>query len=238
MPALPHYELYAPLFAHPEADFLERVQAAVAFTGGRYPDAAVEIERFAALLPGNGDRLSPEELTEVQEIFTRSFEVQAVVTLDVGYVAFGDDYKRAELLVNLTRELRDAGLEPGVELADHLSNILRLLARWDCDEARDEFVALLLHPALERMIGEFELDRTQVRNALYEKHYKTLIESSAQRGVIYRYALAALLEVIRADFSLSACEQPEKTSDFLRSLRRELEIEAKGEGERPSGRIP
>jgi hypothetical protein len=43
-------------------------------------------------------------------LFTRSFDVQAVTTLDLGYIVFGEDYKRGELLVNRAPEfLADAG---------------------------------------------------------------------------------------------------------------------------------
>ena len=44
-----------------------------------------------------------------EEIYTRTFDVQAITTLDVGYVLFGDDYKRGELLVNLNNEHTKAG---------------------------------------------------------------------------------------------------------------------------------
>ena len=69
-----------------------------------------------------------------REIHTRSFEVQSITTLDVGYVAFGDDYKRGELLVNLNREHEAVGVDCGSELPDHLPNVLRLMARWQDPE--------------------------------------------------------------------------------------------------------
>ena len=170
--------------------------------------------------------MSEVELDEVREIFTRSFDVQAITTLSVGYIVFGDDYKRAELLVNLNREHRDAGLDCGSELSDHLPNVLRLIAKWQDPEIVVEFVEEILHPAIDNMIHEFGADRILERNRLYRKHYKTLIASSAERGTMYIDALQALLAVLQQDFDLGEYRRPEQKNDFLQSLGREMEIEA------------
>jgi len=177
-------------------------------------------------------------LDEIQEIFTRSFDVQAITTLSVGYIMFGDDYKRGEVLVNLNRELRDAGIDCGSELPDHLPNVLRLIARWQDRDLAEEFVRELLHPALERMIAEFGPRRVEEKDKLYRKHYKTLIASSAERGTMFRAPLAALLEVLKQDFGLSEWKPPEKENDFLGSIGRELEIENNQGLPAPAGRMP
>lgn len=231
------YDLLAELFSYPQSDFPERVGLIREALNGTYPKAAQEMALFAGLLPQAEGHLSTELLDEMQELFTRSFEVQSATTLDVGYVAFGDDYKRAELLVNLNREHREAGVDCGVELSDHLVNVLRLLARWEDADTVAEFVELILHPCVERMIDEFGPERMEQRNALYKKHYKTLIVTSETRATLYRYALGALLEVLRQDFSLSRSLRPIETSDFLRSIGREMEIEARGAGHKPSAAL-
>ncbi|MBW2551977.1 MAG: hypothetical protein JRE73_14720 [Deltaproteobacteria bacterium] len=76
------------------------------------------------------------------------------------------------------------------------------------------------------MTYEFGADRILERNRLYRKHYKTLIATSADRGTMYIDALQGLLAVLKQDFNLSDYERPEQRSDFLRSLGREMEIEA------------
>jgi nitrate reductase assembly molybdenum cofactor insertion protein NarJ len=221
-----HYEHLAVLFDYPRWDYPTWVQAVYDLLSGRYVVAAAHIDAFARALPTEGEPFDPDALDEVQEIFTRSFDVQSITTLSVGYVMFGDDYKRGEMLVNLNRELRDAGIDPGNELPDHLPNVLRLIARWEDEELREEFVREILHPALERMIEEFGHRRVEQRNELYRKHYKTLIVSSAERATIFREPLAALLEVLRVDFGLGEWHPPERDNDFLGSIGRELEIEA------------
>jgi nitrate reductase assembly molybdenum cofactor insertion protein NarJ len=220
-----HYEHLAMLFDYPRRDYPTWVQSIYDLLAGHYVIAAAHIDAFAKGLPTEGEPFTPEALDEVQEIFTRSFDVQSITTLGVGYVMFGDDYKRGEMLVNLNRELRDAGIDPGHELPDHLPNVLRLIARWEDRELVAEFVEQILHPALEMMIGEFGERRMEVREGLYKKHFKTLIVSSAERGTLYREALATVVEVLKVDFGLSTWIPPEQDNDFLGSIGRELEIE-------------
>jgi nitrate reductase assembly molybdenum cofactor insertion protein NarJ len=226
MGSLAHYERLAALFEYPEPDYPIVVRALCDLLEARYPAAATELEALARALPGDGEAFSEEQLDEVQEIFTRSFDVQAITTLGVGYVMFGDDYKRGEVLVNLNREHREVGIDCGTELPDHLPNVLKLVARWQDPEIRAEFVEEILHPALRMMIEEFGSSRMEERNRLYEKHYKTLIASSEDRGTIFRIPLAALVAVLEEDFSFSPREISAPGSDFLRSIDRELEIEA------------
>jgi nitrate reductase assembly molybdenum cofactor insertion protein NarJ len=225
MQPLAHYEQLAALFEYPQRDYPARVQRACQLLEGRYALAAARLASFGNALPSEGGTFSAAALDEVQEIFTRSFDVQPITTLSVGYVMFGDDYKRGELLVNLNREDREAGVDCGSELPDHLPNVLRLIARWQDSEMVVEFVEEILHPALERMIAEFGSERMEQRNRLYEKHFKTLIASSAERGTIFREPLAALVTVLREDFGLCESARPEQQNDFLRSIGRELDIE-------------
>ncbi len=238
MGARSHYEQLAKLFDYPQDDVPRLARGLLESLRSDYPVATAALERFVHLLPGGDEVLTPDERDEVQELFTRSFQVQAATTLDIGFIAFGDDYKRAELLVNLKREQRLVDVDCGSELADHLPNILRLIARWADEDTCEEFVDLILHPSLEKMVEEFGSERMELRNALYKKHHKTLIVTSQLRAKMYQYALQALLEVVREDFRLDECDKPEKTSDFLRHIGREMDIEARGEGHRPAIGLP
>ena len=221
-----HYEHLARLFDYPRMDYARWVQASYNVLVERYEPAAAEIERFAQALPTSGEDLSPEALDEIQEVFTRTFDVQAITTLGVGYVMFGDDYKRGEVLVNLSREYASVGIECGTELPDHLPNVLRLMARWEDRDLAAEFTQEILYPALERMVAEFDPRRSEEREGLYEKHYRTLIASSARRRAMFREPLRAVIAVLKADFTLSEWAPPEQESDFLHAIGRELELEA------------
>lgn len=192
---LNHYDLLARLFAYPGASFLKDVQQVVTFLKERYSSAARDAEYFYERLPQN-------DPNSMQELFTRSFDVQAVTTLDVGYVLFGEDYKRGEILANLNREHASAHNDCGVELADHLPNLLRLIAKSGDAEMIHELAEEILAPALQKMIHEFDPERLDEKNVLHKKRYSTLIEISEGNGAIYGYALKALFSVLKRDFQI------------------------------------
>lgn len=222
MKLLAHYHSLADLFDYPDSEYPQRVRKVIDLLNGNYPEAVTELERFLELLP-------EDNLRTMQELFTRSFDVQSVTTLDIGYVLFGDDYKRAELLTNLNREHREANNDCGRELADHLPNVLRLISKLKSRDLTDEMVQELIAPVLSIMISEFSLERIEKKNESYKKHYKTLIEApSKQRDVntLYQFALKALYDVLKQDFSFDEKSAPKATSDFLQSITKENEIEA------------
>jgi|TARA_B100001964_G_scaffold234160_1_gene292384 nitrate reductase assembly molybdenum cofactor insertion protein NarJ len=229
-----HYHLLARLFVYPEFDYPDRVRAAIAGLREEYPEAAMELENFVDLLPAWDVEDQTIPLNEIQEVYTRSFEVQAITPLDVGYVCFGDDYKRAELLVNLNREHREAGVDWGTELSDHLPNILRLVSKSSNQAILEELISQVLYPAVSQMLHEFRPERMDQRNKLYKKYHKTLIATSEHRATMFRHTLAAVQVVLKADWETTAVESIPQSRDFLRSIHREFEIEDKGAGRRPA----
>jgi hypothetical protein len=145
--------------------------------------------------------------------------------MDIGYILFGDDYKRGELLANLNREHKQADNDCGSELGDHLPNLLRLISKLDDQNLIVEMIEELLVPALTKMISEFEPDRIKKKNELYEKHYKTLIETPEDGSLMYLSGLKVLDKVIRKDFSIVDKPEKKQTIDFLKSIDTEMEIE-------------
>jgi len=215
------YELLAPLFEYPSTGFPEKAREIKEYLDGRYADAATELGRFADLLPA-------DDLEAMQELYTRSFDVQAATTLDIGYVLFGDDYKRGILLANLNREHRTANIDTGTELADYIPNLLRLMAVIEDEEVLHDLAYAILGPALLEMIGEFSTERVEKRNKKYEKHYKTLIEVPAvatEAVLLYQFALKSLYAVLQQDFALIASMPLQRSSEFLASVSRENRIE-------------
>ncbi len=224
---LSHYNLLAELFWYPDLAYADRVKPAHELLAANYPDAAREMDAFVALFPFG-------VLSEMEELFTRSFDVQSITTLDVGYVLFGEDYKRGELLANLNREHNESGVDCKNELADHLPNLLRLIAVLgevpDKAELVEELVVEILAPGLSQMIAEFDPERLEEKDECYLQHYKTLIETPAEYFTAYCHCLRAVHLVLSSDFSLEAkaAEKPpmlEQSLDFLRSVRQEMEIE-------------
>jgi nitrate reductase assembly molybdenum cofactor insertion protein NarJ len=219
---LTHYRLLAGLLEYPEAGYPQTVTEIYKFVDGKYPVAAAALERYIELLPA-------DNLLTMQELFTRSFDVQAIATLDIGYVLFGDDYKRGELLANLNSEHHKANNDCGTELADYLPNIMRLMSVLQDDELVRDLAYAIVAPALLEMIGEFDTDRIAIKNKSYEKHYKTLIEMPAvqtdEAVTLYKFALKSLYEVLKQDFKLIKAMPLQRTNDFLGSIVQENDIE-------------
>ena len=89
-------------------------------------------------------------MDELQELFTRTFDLNPVCTLEIGWHLFGEDYQRGEFLVKMRGRLRERAIEESTELPDHLTHALRLLDLMEAEEAA-EFVEELLLPALGKM---------------------------------------------------------------------------------------
>jgi nitrate reductase assembly molybdenum cofactor insertion protein NarJ len=220
-----HYSHLAELFDFPAAGLEPRGRALAALLRNGYPGAAAAVDRFL-------DGLPPATL-DLQELHTRTFDVQSLTTLDLGYVLFGDDYKRGALLSHLNQEHGRAANDCRGELADHLPNVLRLLPKIEDEELRSELAEHLLIPALVLMLREFEDGRVAQKTANYRKHYKTLIDQAPRAdSLLYRHALQAALEVLTQDFAseqtvtrLADWAGRPQTIDFLAMVSNELEIE-------------
>ncbi len=220
-----HYDSIGELLDFPGPGFAARGQVLLDFLRKNYPDAADEVGLFLDALPSR--------TLDLQELHTRTFDVQAVTTLGTGYVLFGDDYKRGALLSNLNREHNEAENDCRGELADHLPNVLRLIPKLKDKDRLEELVEQILVPALMLMIREFDPKRIEKKNANYQKHYKTLIDPAGGcDSTIYRLALKAALNVLARDFpvtetmsKLSDWSTRPQTMDFLRLVEKEMDIE-------------
>ena len=220
-----HYNHVAELFDFPGPELAARGRVLLGFLRGNYPAAAVEVEHFLDAIP--------EKTLDLQELHTRTFDVQSLTTLDIGYVLFGDDYKRGALLSNLNQEHRRAENDCRGELADHLPNVLRLIPKLKDQDLLDELVRQILVPALMLMIREFDPGRIEKKNANYQKHYKTLIDpASGSDSTIYCRTLKAAMHVLAKDFQvtemmtrLSDWGGRPQTVDFLGLVQKEMDIE-------------
>ena len=187
--------MFASLLSYPNKETLTKVESLQEFLNQNYPDAAEimrEFTEFAKIIP----------LWKWEEIYTRTFDVQAITTLDVGYVLFGDDYKRGELLVNLSKEHTKAGNDCATELADHLPNLLRLLDKVNDKDFKDDLIYLIIKPALKKIINEFDSRNIEKKNKVYEKHHRTLIQFENNYGTVYQSLLKSLLIVLDKDYTV------------------------------------
>jgi nitrate reductase delta subunit len=102
-----------------------------------------EIEEFAKAV-------AALSVTELEETYTRVFDLNPDATLDIGWHLFGEDYARGEFLVHLRQKAREYGVAETTELPDHLTRVLPLLARMPEEEA-SEFASKFVLPALAKI---------------------------------------------------------------------------------------
>ena len=213
-----HYEKLAQLFQYPKTDYKERAKEAETVLTELYPETLSTFKQFS-------DFVSSSSQDEITEIFTRTFDVQAITTLDVGYVLFGDDYKRGELLVNLNREHREAANECTDELADNLANLLSLLPNMQNHDIRDELVEIIIMPGLVKIINEFDNKNINLKNKIYKKQYKTIIEQSEDYGRIFLIPLMVVYKIIENDFGYIKPKDENNKNNFTDAITSEIEID-------------
>lgn len=215
-----NFELFADMFTYPRRELRESIKQVQKILEMFYPEAVEEFIPFANFSKSI-------EIHAWEEIYTRSFDVQALTTLDLGYVLFGDDYKRGELLVNLSKEHKKANNICHSELADHLPNVLRLLGKLEDKDLIADIITLIMQPALTKIAGEFETKHIEKKTKIYQKHHRTIIEQNKSYFLIYQYPIRVLLLMIEKDFNNGILDVG-SDHDFTSQISNELEIEKLG----------
>ena len=186
------YIQLASLLTYPEADYHDKLRAAIAVA----PPASVPglAEFVAAALPMS--------LEELQERFTAAFDLNPKGTLDLGWHLFGEKYERGLLLVRMRQQLAKYGIAESTELPDHLTHALRLLA------------AMQSEPKERTGIGCSDAERPEEDPAADFLGAIVLpalpaILSAAEESAPYDLLLKAIDSLLRAQFpGLEAGPQP------------------------------
>lgn len=147
-----------PVLSYPAADYLALVEAARAALLAEHPAEADVLAAFRV----EAGALSAGER---EELFCRTFDLNPVCALEVGWHLYGEDYKRGEFLARLRAELAAHGLAEGTELADHLVHLLPLLERMAPDRA-EELGSLFVVPAVRRMADGLAASDNPYRHVL------------------------------------------------------------------------
>lgn len=147
------YDALAAVLTYPDENYLVAMRDAVRTAP---PEIEQPLQEFARELEG-------KDALELQELFTLTFDLNPVCSLELGWHLFGENYDRGLLLVRLRELLRRHGIAESGELPDHLAHALQLIARMD-RAARHDFAAAIVLPALGKM-----LDAVREKNNPYEK---------------------------------------------------------------------
>jgi len=190
---LGHFDVLANLFRYPRENYLEGVVACKKMLEASYPEASVDFSLFYEIIKHKTN-------VEIEELFNKTFHIQAICYLDLGYVLFAEDYKRGAFLVNMKNEQRLANNDCGEELADNLPNVLSLLPLIKDQDFVNELAVRIIMPALEKMLQEFDASRMNLKEKVRKKKQKVIIQEDMKHKNIYQYAIQATLNVFKSYF--------------------------------------
>jgi nitrate reductase assembly molybdenum cofactor insertion protein NarJ len=168
---LQKYTILASLFDYPDHKTDKLLDLTSELLQTQYP-ATVETFR------GYKKTILGLDLHSREEYFINTFEVEALISMDLGYILFGEDYKRGNFLAMMQQEQMETSNNLGSELADHLPNVLRLLPLMPDKEVAAELAFSIIIPAIREILKKFE----NSDNA-------------------YQYAFETVLKVMETDFS-------------------------------------
>src|SRR5215510_4362436 len=132
------YEVLASLLEYPEQDLGTRIDHA---------RGAVASDYLITFTAG----IESLAFSDLQELYTRTFDLNPACALEVGYHLFGENYKRGEFLANLRETEAPFDLGQTRQLPDYLPVLLRLLVKLEDQELRASLVSECLVPGIEKM---------------------------------------------------------------------------------------
>jgi nitrate reductase delta subunit len=137
------YNLLARLLSYPGPEYRLAARAAQQLLSGESPEQTGQLHRFSSWVQS-------APLEELEEVFTRTFDLNPVCCLEVGWQLYGEDYNRGSFMVQMRQQIRAHGLAETMELPDHLSNLLPLLGSMEPEQAGPLCASSIL-PALTKM---------------------------------------------------------------------------------------
>ena len=137
------YAELATLFGYPQPGYHQHARQCLDAIGVAPTPAVSQFREFC-------DGIVYLNCEELQELFTRTFDLNPLCTLEMGWQLYGEDYARGALLVKMREQLRESGVPETGELPDHLSHALALLAKLDGEEAQ-EFASVYVLSAIDKM---------------------------------------------------------------------------------------
>lgn len=182
------YECLAGLLDYPDGDWRSLIGSFVEIAANE------RAENFDALASFR-EAVKNMSLSELQEVYTRTFDLSPVCTLDIGYHLFGENYKRGVFLANLRETEAPFDLGQEHQLPDYLPVLLRLLTKLDDEGLRSALVADCMIPALEKMLAKL-----------------------SEGDNPYRYLLGAVRATLQTQVGVDSCEPEARAFKVRASL--------------------
>jgi len=105
-------------------------------------------------------------LSRLEEVYTRTFDLEAVCVPYLCCQLFGEDPIRGVFMVRLRELYRSHDFVQSSELPDHISVMLRFLSRRDWGEESLELIDYCLIPSVMKMRECFREDKNPYRRIL------------------------------------------------------------------------
>lgn len=145
----------ATLLEYPSSDYLDKVRDCRERLASPYPEASALLDEFLVAA-------SKYTLAELEEIYTRTFDMAPVCLPYVASYIFGDEnFHRGKLMAGLVDAYARLGFDTGGELPDHLALLLRFAQRLNKAEFAD-----LVEYCLKKPVGEM-VEKLQEADNLY-----------------------------------------------------------------------
>ena len=130
-------------------------------------------------------------LTQLQELYTRTFDLNPVCALEIGYHLFGENYKRGEFLANLRETEAPFDLGQKDQLPDYLPVLLRLLTKSTDEELKTSLIAECMLPAIAKMLKSFN-DNDNPYQYLLKALQNTLLAQPGVESAVVRRQVATV----------------------------------------------
>ncbi len=152
------YDRFAKLFAYPTGDYGETLMTVTSLMDERCPTAATRLRQFS-------EEIGDMELHDLEESFTRTFDLNPAACAEVGWHLFGERYDRGSFMVWMREQLRRQGVTETHELPDHLVHVLPVLGRMEAEE-QQRFATQAVEPALAVMITKVTEESNPFRHLI------------------------------------------------------------------------
>jgi len=146
------------LLSYPDESALQTAELLYVVLHSEHAEAAREASEFGVFAEHRA-------LSELEEAFTGTFDVNPACALEVGWHLFGEEYARGMFLVRMREEMRKYKLPESNELPDHISHVLAIVVSMPADDAT-RFVRACVQPAVEKMKRALDGKETPYRHVI------------------------------------------------------------------------
>ena len=140
---------FARLLTYPHEKPVSDCESIAPLAGDVEPLAVPLLNTFAA-------HVNDSTLSQLQELFTSTFDVQVVCYPYLGYQLFGESYKRGTFMVRLIEFYKHENFSVEKELPDHLAVVLKFISLTRDDDLFDHLLEECIIPSLEKMKAAFK----------------------------------------------------------------------------------